>query len=154
MHDNKQLHLYFITFGGLNTPVVMYSHMCSSHFTSTYVFIIIYCFMLRFLSWETNPDAMMKKDTVCHRTYHVAVGAEGIWMGTFAGFTSTVRAEVPVVGGALVTVVANDVWLAGALASPFITVTHSISTVVVYSACSYTSTACRTRQSAELNINA
>lgn len=97
---------------------------------------------------------MMKKVTVCHRTYHVAVGAEGIWLGTFAGFTSTVRAEVPVVGGALVTVVANDVWLAGALASPFITVTHSISTVVVYNACSYTSTACRTRQSAELHINA
>lgn len=97
---------------------------------------------------------MMKKDTVCHRTYHVAVGAVDIWLGTFAGFTSTVRAEVPVVGGTLVTVVANDVWLAGALASPFITVTHSISTVVIYSACSYTSTACRMRQSAGLYIDA
>lgn len=82
------------------------------------------------------------------------MGAEGIWLDTSTGFTSTVRAEVPVVGGALVTVVADDVWFAGAISSLLITVTCSIITVALQSASSYTSTACRRRQSAELELNA
>lgn len=59
------------------------------------------------------------------------MGAEGIWLDASTGFTSKVRAEVPVVGGALVTVVANDVWFAGAMSSLPITVTYSISTVAL-----------------------
>lgn len=59
------------------------------------------------------------------------MGAEGIWLDTSTGFTSTVRAEVPVVGGALVTVVADDVWFAGASSSLLITVTYSIITVAL-----------------------
>lgn len=97
---------------------------------------------------------LLKKEHDQHMSYHVAVGAEGIRVETSTGFTSTVGSEVPVIGGALVTVMSNDVLLAGALSRLFITLTHSISAGVRRSACSYTSTACRVKQRAELNINA
>lgn len=59
------------------------------------------------------------------------MGAEGIWLDASTGFTSTVRAEVPVVGGTIVTFVADDVWFAGAISSLLITVTYSIITVAL-----------------------
>lgn len=78
---------------------------------------------------------------MCSQAYQVAVCAIAVLWMTFTSLTAIIHAQVPVVGSALVTVIANNIGPAGTCTGLFVTVTLPITAVLLVCSHFHTRTA-------------